>query len=319
MIELIKYFRIMFMSTRISRDRLRAFTEDHIQRLTANNPGGIFTTILTDVTNAYNAFAGDLASKSLNEAVKEGKTIALTEAHDALEKQISENESLVRYTYRNNNPFYEEFYPLGITEYHDAGMEVFATITLRYRTVLANHNADFPAQFVTDYNTLYGTFVTNRNAQSTAKSAVSSEISDLAATRPALAKQLTVDLLTISLEYIGDESKADVYFDQAILDAAFRESERKVTSEINPGETQNVFDNITKGDLMIAVKNNGEDVINIAFKNAADVAVAAGEHPVNPGQEISLNAAEFGWTSENKFLNVTNNGALAGSYTVEKV
>src|SRR4051812_39971424 len=112
MIELLKYFRILFMSTRISRERLKAFCEDHIMRLTANNPGGIFTTVLTNVTNAYNAYYGDLSSELVNVAVKEGKTVAMNDSRSALEVVIRENENLVKYTYRTNPSSYEEFYPL---------------------------------------------------------------------------------------------------------------------------------------------------------------------------------------------------------------
>jgi len=318
MIELIKYFRILFLSAKISKDRLQSFCEDHIQRLNANNPGGIFTAILAAVTAAYNAYFGDVASEAVNLAVQEGKTIAMNESRVALEKNLSENEKLVAYTYRNNNAVYEEFYPLGLTEYQNADLPTFETITLRYRTVLGNHAADFTPAFVLEYNTKQGTFVTNRQAQSTAKGNVASERSDIATTKPILAKQLTVNLLTISLEYVGDESKADVYFDQIILDAAFRESERRVANDINPGETQNAFDNVTKGEVRITVKNNSEDALDFGFKNAEDIAIPAGEHTVGAGQEVSFNAAELGWTSENKFLNVTNNGTLAGSYVVEK-
>src|SRR6185295_16354611 len=145
MIELLKYFRILFLSVRISQERLKSFTEDHIQRLTANNPGGIFTTILTNVTNAYNAYYGDVASKSLNESVKEGKTIAMNESRSNLEKYISEGEKLIAYTYRTNKPFYEEFYPQGITEYYNADLANFETFVLRFKNVLASHAADFTA------------------------------------------------------------------------------------------------------------------------------------------------------------------------------
>ena len=77
MIELVKYFRILFLSVRISRERLKDFTESHILSLTAHNPGGIFTTILTNVTAAYNNYYGDLSSEAVNLAVQEGKTIAM--------------------------------------------------------------------------------------------------------------------------------------------------------------------------------------------------------------------------------------------------
>ena len=34
MIDLMKYFRILFLSARISRERLKIFAESHLQRLT---------------------------------------------------------------------------------------------------------------------------------------------------------------------------------------------------------------------------------------------------------------------------------------------
>lgn len=320
MIELAKYFRILFLSTRISRDRLKAFCEDHIQRIIANNPGGIFTVILNDVTAAYNAYFGDLSSEAVNIAVQEGKTIAMNASRDALQKNISDNEALIKYTYRNNLPFYEEFYPEGLDEYHQADLSTFETITLRYKTVLATHAADFPAGFSTDFNTARGTFFANRNLQLAAKGAVAAEKSDIATTKPILAKQLTVNLLTISLKYVGDESKADVYFDQAILNAAFRETSTKVSADINPDETQNVFDNISQPDVRLRIRVTGDGVsLNFGFKTADNSVVTETNHQLVTGADVTITAAELGWTSINKFLNVSNLGGVAGSYVVEKI
>ncbi len=319
MIELVKYFRILFLSPKISNDRLRAFTEDHIQRLTAHNPGGIFTAILTAITTAYNNFAGDVASGSLNQAVQEGKTIAMDDSKKLLMKNISENEGLIKYTYRANLPVYEEFYPQGLTEYINADLATFETTTTRYKTVLESHAGDFPAAFVDAYNELHGVFITNRNAQLTAKSNVSSERSDIATTRPALATQLTKNLLTIALQYAGNESKCEVYFDQAMLDAAFRESDRKIATEINPGETKNIFDNVSKADLQIRIKNTGEEVLNFAFAQADNTPIGEETHAVASGQVVTLSAAELGWTTTNKFLNATNNKEVAGNFMVEKI
>lgn len=319
MIELLKYFRILFMSPQISRERLKDFTESHIARLTANNPGGIFTTILTNITNAYNSYFGDLSSESVNLAVQEGKTIAMNSSRTALEKNLNDNEKLIAYTYRNNPEIYEEFYPLGLKEYYDCDLPTLETISGRYKTVLSNHSADFPPNFTTDYNTVQATFVANRSAQTTAKGNVDAERSDLAASRPALALQLTTNLLTIALQYVGDESKADVYFDQSILNAAFRESEKKVASSIDPAATQNVFDNITKGEVEIKGKNNGESILYIGFKATAEEPCTAADKVVNPGEDGTTTAAELGYTSVNKYLNITNPGPMIGNYVIEKV
>ena len=319
MIELLKYFRILFMSPQISRERLKDFTESHIARLTANNPGGIFTTILSNITAAYNNYFGDLSSETVNLAVQEGKTIAMENSKLALLKNISENEGLISYTYRNNPETYEEFYPQGVDEYYQADLPTLETISNRYLTVLNNHAGDFTAVFIATYGVLQGTYVANRAAQTTAKGNVDSERSDLTASRPALALQLTTNLLTIALQYVGDESKAAVYFDQSILNAAFRESEKKVASSIDPAATQNVFDNITKGEVEIKGKNDGESDWYIGFKATADEPCTAADKLVTPGDEGSSSTTQLGWTSTKKFLNITNLSGITGSYVIEKI
>ena len=318
MIELIKYFRILFLSRNISRERLKAFTEAHILSLAAHNPGGIFTTILNDVTTAYNNYYGDFSSEAVNLAVQESRTIAMNESRMALEKNLSDNEKLVAYTYRDDRPKYELFYPQGLTEYQNADLSTLATISDRYRTVLNDNAADFTPAFVTAYNNAQSAFVNDREDQQTAMSNVAGERSDLTSTRPQLAQQLTINLLTISLKYLGDESKCAVYFDQSILNAAFKESERKMSGEIDPGQTQSTFDNVTKAELMITAKNEGEEVLYYGFKDTDTEPATITDRQLNPGQTIAVTAAELGWTSTRKYLNFTNLGSVAGSYTVNK-
>lgn len=320
MIELLKYFRILFLSSKISRERLKDFTENHILNLTAHNPGGIFTAILTAVTTAYNNYYGDMSSEAVNLAVQEGTTVAMNESRKALENQLSDNEKLVAYTYRNNKNTYEEFYPLGLTEYNDADLGTFDTITERYKNVLASHAGDFTAGFVTDYNTARALFKTSRQAQQTAMSNVANERSDMNTTRPALALQLTTNLLTIALQYVGDESKCDVYFDQSILNAAFTESERKVVATIEPGETINVFDNITRPEVQLMVKNNGIDTLYLHFMATDSTPVPVVEDTaIPPGEVRGANAGEAGWTNATRYLNITNPSGGIGSFSVEKV
>jgi hypothetical protein len=320
MIELIKYFRVLFLSHKLSTERLKNFTEDHIQRLTANNPGGIFTSILTAITTAYNNYFGDMSSKSLNQAVQEGKTKAMNESREALIKQLSDNEKLIAYTYKDNKPAYEEFYPLGITEYRTASLSALETISGRYKEVLTAHAADFTPAFISAYNTVQATFVANRAAQQTAFGNVAAERSDLTATRTALATQLTTNLLTIALQYVGDETKADEYFNQSILNAAFAESNRKVAAEINPTTTHNIFNNITKGTVTLLVKNTGTTPLYIGFTENETEPVNNNEDKLlPPGAETGTTAAQGGWTTTRKYLNITNYSMATGSYEARKL
>lgn len=320
MIELMKYFRILFLSKNLSRERLKDFTEDHIQRLTANNPGGIFTGILTALTTAYNSYFGDLSSESINVAVQKGKTEAMNESRAILLRSLSENEKLVAYTYRSNQPVYLEFYPQGLSEYYDADIPTLETISNRYKNILADHAADFTPTFVSDYNTIQTTYVTNRAAQQAAMGSVAGERSDLVTSKADLARQLTTNLLTIALQYVGNESKCEVYFNQAILNAAFAESETKITADINPGATDNVFENITKATVGLMIKNTGTVPLTFGFAAAADTPVTpTPDNTIPAGEERGGSAGERGWTPTNKYLNVTNSDGLIGSYVVEKV
>ena len=315
-----KYFRVLFLSAKISRERLKNFTEDHIQRLTVNNPGGIFTGILTAITTAYNSYFGDLSSESINVAVQEGKTLAMKESRVALETTLSENEKLIAYTYRNNQPVYLEFYPLGITEYLRADIPTLETISNRYKNILADHAADFTPAFVSNFNTVQATIVTNRAAQQAAMGSVAGERSDLVTSKTDLALQLTTNLLTIALQYVGNESKCEVYFNQAILNAAFAESETKITADINPGTTDNVFENITKPTVALMIKNTGTVPLSFGFAETGSMAISpTPDNTIPAGEERGGTAGELGYTTTNKYLNVTNSDGVIGSYVVEKV
>jgi hypothetical protein len=316
MLELHRYFRILFLSHKISRERLKGFCEYHIIALTNHNPGGIFTTLLNDVTNAFNAYYGDMVGESTNEAVKQGKTVAMNTSRAALEKNISDNERLIAYTYRNDVRGYEEFYPHGIFEYYKADITELEIISDRYRQVMASRVADFPLQFSTDFNTLQATFIANRQAQLGAMGKVSGERSDLLNSRAALAKQLTKNLLLIAANFIGQEGACKIYFDTEMLRAAFRENKRSVSDFINPAETQSLFNNIRKGALRLTLKNEGEVPLYFGFTDEAENPVA--RIKVEPGQTENLSATELGWTSKIKFFNVTNTSLEAGKFSVAK-
>jgi hypothetical protein len=308
------------MSRNLHKEALKDFTEDHIQRLTDHNPGGIFTTILTAVTNAYNAFFGDMASESLNLAVKKGKTTAMNAARKALEKQLSENEKLVAYTYRNDLDKYDEFYPAGMTEYYNADLPTLETISGRYKSAIANHPGDFDPQFVVEYNTIQQTFIDNRAAQQSAKGNVDSERGDLVVTRADLAKQLTTNLLTIALQYVGEEEKCETYFNQAILNAAFAASDRRVEGEIDPGVNEVVFSNITKSTVSLMIENTGAEPLMIGFVETEDTPLEnIPQNELPPGDERGTSAGQAGWTTEKRFLKIANYSGGVGSYIARKV
>ena len=321
MIQLLKYFALMFISPRISRSRLKDFCESHIARLLANNPGGIFTTILTAITDAYNAYFGHLASEATNVAVQKGKTAGMAESRMVLEKLISKDEKLFDFKYGFGSPTYLEFIPRGLTEYNDADIATFGTITLRLKGVIATHAADFDTDFIDEYNQKQQIFVDNRAAQNLLFGKVAGERSDIATSKAVVCNQLTYNLLTIAREYIGHEDKCDVFFDQSILNAAFKETESKVTSDLNPMKTENIFDNTAGPDTKYKSSVHGDGAAAyIGFaKNATDAITVDTGKTIDERSAPVYTAAELGYTSDKIYLNITSASGITISYTVERV
>jgi hypothetical protein len=118
---------------------------------------------------------------------------------------------------------------------------------------------------------------------------VDAERSDLRTSHPELCTQLTKNLLIIPLQYLCNESKADVYFDQSILNAAFNESQTKVEAEIDPGVSEVVFSNITKATVSLTIENKDTVALNFGFvANETDPLLNISETEVEQGSEKSI-------------------------------
>jgi hypothetical protein len=328
MIQLMKYFLILFMDTHISKARLKQFTSDHLIRLTDHNPGAIYNTLITDTTAAATAYFGDYAGELDSLSSQEGDTQAMDNARAALTKNIGNNSNYMKYLYQDDiTGKYEKFYPRTMEEYDKASLEDYIDITNRYLNKLTEFTADFDPAFITAFTNLHTAFNAAYTLQHGDFSAVAGERGDQHITRPTLCKQLTKNLLVIASNNVGLDFKAGVYFDQSILNEAFAESERKLSNvDINPGDTQNAF-LVTQSTVHIKVKNNGTTPLYIKYKPTADTVVIAEDGAIQAGQELTVTAMEGGWNTNTRYLNLTcpaagspdNPDGLVGNYTIEKV
>ena len=114
MIDIKVFFKSHFDTEFISDDNLRKFADIHLQRLTANNPGGIYTAIITDTGIVYLAFFGAIGNEAVKTAVKEGLTVELNIEINKFVKDVSQKEGLVRSLYGTGSGTYQEFFCLKI-------------------------------------------------------------------------------------------------------------------------------------------------------------------------------------------------------------
>lgn len=128
---------------------MQKFAEDTIQRTTANNPGGIYDTLITDTVTQYTGYFGALSDKSTQKAVLESKTLSMENSLQTFKSFVSRQEGLIRSKWGKDAPEYQEFYPQGITEYTNATLSTVEVLMSRYKNAAAEHSADLGVPFVT--------------------------------------------------------------------------------------------------------------------------------------------------------------------------
>jgi hypothetical protein len=310
MIDLKRYFLILFMTNIISVTKLKQFSETHIARLAANNPGGIYTPILVSATNAYNTFYGSSASQVLQLAVQKGMTSGMNSSQVALLKFIRQKEGTIKGEYGLGSSEYIEAFPGGLTRFDEANLMDFAGLGDGFLSFLTSHSADLPAGIVASATTLLDTFKANRTAQLGQIGIVSGIHTGTTEGKDAMCKQLTYNLLTVARDNLGLPDNIANYFDLSII---ANPDDDAIRLKVPPSATSNMVSEGLTALSTFYYKNNSN--ARLFFSRSAN-AYTAGVLGVwlEPGDEGNGGIVELG---NLPFFNVTNgNATLEGNCSV---
>ncbi|MFI5218678.1 MAG: hypothetical protein ACHQNT_04245 [Bacteroidia bacterium] len=210
-------FKNHFDTKEISDDNLKKFTEKHIQQLTANNGGGTFTVTITDTTNAYTSYFGRMSNEDVAFAVQQGLTITTDAIFKDFQNTVSQKEGIIKGTYGKNSPAYQEFFPLGLTEYSNATKANIETLMTRMVTASTAHVADLGAPFVAIFTALKTNYLAARSAQLLKIGEVDATKTGTETSRNALEVQLLKNLFFVGFNFPGDITRCLDFFDQNII------------------------------------------------------------------------------------------------------
>lgn len=297
---------------------LRSFTEDHLVRLSQpeNNPGGIYSGLVTSLTTKYNAYYGKITNEAVKKAIAEGTTITRNNARKECEEKISQIQGLVKFKFGETSATYQEFYPLGVREYQDAREGDIGTLFDRFVSAATTHlTADFPDE-VTAITELVEAFDTAYTARETAASQV-----DIAGTgkrddRKALTMQLTTNFLTIAINNIDNPDKYDDYYDPRYLPIEADNGIREGTVAAGAIASVPISGLTINADTNIELKNNGPTDLLFYFAPAPDTPAPITAILVAEGQELNKTALELGFAITNTRLLVSNPGEKEGEWHV---
>lgn len=217
MINLFTIFENIFRSDRVSDDNLKKFSQDHIQRLTANNGGGLFTTLLAEIVAAYTGYFGNITEKDLAFAIQQSLTLTTNNLIQTFKDTVSQKEGIIRGTYGKDSPTYQEFFPFGLSEYHQATKANVETLMIRMVSSATAHEVDLGVPFKILFKGIKDNYIAARAAQLAKIGEVSTERTQTHSTREMVEVQLCKNMHFIGFTFPANPDRCMDFFDQSII------------------------------------------------------------------------------------------------------
>ena len=220
------FFKNHFNTNKISDDNLRKFAEIHLQRLAAKNGGGEFTTMIIDTTTAYTNYFGSITDEDTKFAVQQGLTIAVNNAVENFKKAVSQKEGIVRGNFGKDSPEYQEFFPLGVTEYSKATLQNVEMLMNRFVTAANKFAVQLGVALETEFQGYLTAFTTARTSQLLKLGEVADSKTDTSFKRDDVEIELMKNVHLIGAMYVGDINTCMDFFDQSFVrDSSSNEDE----------------------------------------------------------------------------------------------
>ena len=217
MMNMETFFKNHFNTKEISDENLRKFAEIHLQRMSAKNGGGEFTTMITDTTTAYNNYFGSISDEDTKFAVQQGLTIAVNNSMENFKKAVSQKEGLVRATFGKDAPQYQEFFPLGVTEYSKATLQNVEMLMQRFVDAATRFTVELGAALATEFQGYLTTYQTARASQLLKIGEVADSKTDTSFKRDVVENELMKNVHLIGAMYVGDINTCMDFFDQSFV------------------------------------------------------------------------------------------------------
>lgn len=217
MINMETFFKNHFDTKRISDENLRKFAEIHLQRLSANNGGGEFTQMINDTTNAYTSYFGSITDEDTKFAVQQGLTITVNNAVENFKKAVSQKEGLVRATFGKDSPQYQEFFPLGVSEYSTATLQNVEMLMKRFEIASTTHQAQLGPALAAEFTGYLNAYTIARAAQLLKIGEVKDSKTNTSLQRDVVEKELMKNVHLIGSMFVGDVNRCMDFFDQSFI------------------------------------------------------------------------------------------------------
>lgn len=207
------FFKVHFNQQAFSLTEKLIFAQDHEAKLVANNPDGARDEMIALTATRIDAVSEKQARETTAAAVQKARTATKDKYRKTIEETVSRQSGLVVAKLGKDSPAYLEFFPAGLTEFHNARDSEVAPLLERLIEAATAHLPELTPTFQELSDTWEA--VTGEASSRRAKRKTTAE--GRADAIQALEIQLTRNLLTLALEFLGQPEKANVFFNSSLL------------------------------------------------------------------------------------------------------
>jgi hypothetical protein len=227
MMDLKRLFKNHFDTKEISDDNLKKFAEVHLERLSANNGTAQFTTMITATTAAYTAYFGAMTNEDTKFAIQQGLTVTMNNIFENFKKFVSRKAGTIQGQFGKESPEYQEFFPLGLTEYSNAILANIETLMSRFAAASERHSAELGATIQTDAESFLTNYKAARKAQLEKIGEVQAQKSTTSTNRDGIENELMRNVHLIASMFIGQVDRCMDFFDQSFIRGSETEEEEE--------------------------------------------------------------------------------------------
>ncbi len=233
MLDLQKIIDGLFRDASITHERLYNFSIDNIQKMTNNNPGGIYDDNITNTQTAADNLQTAMSKTTGDTGTRMGGTTAKDAQRTAIENYLALqilNAAVVFGGKTTAN--YIETYPNGMNSFYGVNKETFATNVEALITKAIKFESTLGTPFKTAITAMYTAYSTADDNQVNASADVSTDITNESAAATVLADQLTDNVFDIARNNRRSTTALTTFFTLSLLEPQHRKQIKKG----NPGK-----------------------------------------------------------------------------------
>ena len=313
MIQLEDIFQNFFADEKITTERLKAFAQDNVSRLTANNPGSVYNSIITATNTRITELDTAITARASDAGAQTGSVFTKDAARAAFQDYISRKEGLVKSTFGKPSAQYNEFFPQGLSAFHKATDEEFLNLAQTAVEKATTYETELGATFKTELTALFNAYKDALEATIDSKGETSDAQTDERLATYNLQIQLVTNVHTVALQNIEQGELALTYFNQSLLFAQQRKHLYKGELAANESKEVCTFEYGTGKSFRI--KNKGAQAFTVQMK--FNGALVGNAFTVASGKELEKTFPDF-YTVGNA-LQISSTGTLPGEYYIEEL